>query len=166
MRRNGFTLIEFLVVVAVISIVAAFGVLAFIEYTNAAKVSTTKQIKSQTIEYAKAEMVQCKLGSETAMNVCLPCNPTSSNTPYKSFRGSTSHLYALMVMRCLTDEKGVFKDVKNPYNKSLPAIRSRSNYEVGQVSISVIDSNLQIKTCYRRGCAPADTSLVLVPTIN
>ena len=165
MRRNGFTLIEFLVVVALISIVTAVGVLAYNGYTNTAKVSTTKQIKSQTINYAKAEMVKCKLGSETAMNVCLPCNPTSSNTPYKSFRGPTSHLYALMVMMCLTDEKGVFKDVKNPYNKSLPAIRSTSHYEVGQVSISVIDSNLQIKTCYRRGCAPADTSLVLVPTI-
>ena len=35
---------------------------------------------------------------------------------------------------------------KNPYDNSLLAIRSRSGYEVGQVSISVIDTNLQIKT--------------------
>jgi hypothetical protein len=69
-------------------------------------------------------------------------------------------------MNALTNESGVFKDTKNPYDNSLLAIRSRSGYEVGQVSISVIDTNLQIKTCYRSGCAPADTSLVLVQTAD
>jgi hypothetical protein len=61
---------------------------------------------------------------------------------------------------------GVLKDSKNPYDNSLPAIRSRADYEVGQVSISVINTNLQIKTCYRSGCAAADTSLVLVSTTD
>ena len=46
------------------------------------------------------------------------------------------------------------------------ASRSRADYEVGQVSISVIDTNLQIKTCYRSGCAAADTSLVLISTTD
>jgi hypothetical protein len=69
-------------------------------------------------------------------------------------------------MGALTNESGVFKDTKNPYDNSLLAVRSRADYEVGQVSISVIDTNLQIKTCYKNGCAAADTSLVLVPTAD
>ena len=91
---------------------------------------------------------------------------TSSNTVYKSFKGPTANLFAMVVMDALTNQSGVFKDTKNPYDNSLPAIRSRADYEVGQVSISVIDTNLQIKTCYRSGCAAADTSLLLISTTD
>lgn len=166
MKLKAFTLIELLVVVAIIGILAAVGVVSFSGFTESAKVSATKQIESQTIKYAKAEIMKCKLGATTGMSGYLQCNPTSSNTPYKSFKGPTAHLFALVVMGALTNESGVFKDTKNPYDNSLPAIRSRPDYEVGQVSISVIDTNLQIKTCYRSGCAAADTSLVLVSTTD
>ena len=166
MQIKAFTLIELLVVVAIIGILAAVGVASFGGFTESAKVAATKQIESQTLKYAKAEMMKCKLGATTAMSDYLQCNPTSSNTVYKSFKGPTDKLFALVVMGALTNESGVFKDTKNPYDNSLPAIRSRPDYEVGQVSISVIDTNLQIKTCYRIGCAVADTSLVLVSTTD
>jgi type IV pilus assembly protein PilA len=164
--NKAFTLIELLVVVAIIGILAAVGVVSFSGFTESAKVSATKQINAQTIKYAKAEIMKCKLGASTAMSGYLQCNPTSSNTPYQSWRGPTANLFAMVVMDSLTNESGVFKDTKNPYNNSLPAIRSRPDYEVGQVSISVIDTNLQIKTCYRSGCATADTSLVLISTTD
>ena len=163
---KAFTLIELLVVVAIIGILAVVGVVSFSGFTESAKVSATKQINAQTIKYAKAEIMKCKLGASTAMSGYLQCNPTSSNTPYQSWRGPAANLFAMVVMDSLTNESGVFKDTKNPYNNSLPAIRSRPDYEVGQVSISVIDTNLQIKTCYRSGCATADTSLVLISTTD
>ena len=166
MHIKAFTLIELLVVVAIIGILAAVGVVSFSGFTESAKVAATKQIESQTLKYAKAEMMKCKLGASTAMDGYLQCNPTSSNTVYKSFKGPAANLFAMVVMDALTNQSGVFKDTKNPYDNSLPAIRSRADYEVGQVSISVIDTNLQIKTCYRSGCAAADTSLLLISTTD
>ena len=162
-NNRAFTLIELLVVVAIIGIIAAVGVVSFSGFTESAKVSATKQIESQTIKYAKAEIMKCKLGAATAMSGYLNC--TASNPG----------LFAFNVMQALTNvsslrvgniDYGVLKDSKNPYDNSLPAIRSRADYEVGQVSISVIDTNLQIKTCYRSGCAAADTSLVLISTTD
>jgi type IV pilus assembly protein PilA len=163
LKLKAFTLIELLVVVAIIGILAAVGIVSFGGFTDSAKVSATKQIESQTIKYTKAEIMKCKTGAATAMNGYLNC--TASNPG----------LFASNVMQALTNvsslrvgniDYGVLKDSKNPYDNSLPAIRSRADYEVGQVSISVIGTNLQIKTCYRSGCAAADTSLVLISTTD
>jgi type IV pilus assembly protein PilA len=137
---KAFTLIELLVVVAIIGILAAVGVVSFSGFTESAKVSATKQIQSQTIKYTKAEIMKCKLGAATAMSGYLNC--TASNPG----------LFASNVMQALTN---------------VSSLRvGNIDYGVGQVSISVIDTNLQIKTCYRSGCAAADTSLVLVSTTD
>ena len=76
-NNRAFTLIELLVVVAIIGILAAVGVVSFSGFTESAKVSATKQIQSQTIKYAKAEIMKCKLGAATAMSGYLNC--TASN---------------------------------------------------------------------------------------
>jgi prepilin-type N-terminal cleavage/methylation domain-containing protein len=47
MKRNGFMLIELLVVVAIIGILATVGVVAYNGYTSSAKISATKQIHKQ-----------------------------------------------------------------------------------------------------------------------
>ena len=53
MKNKGFTLIELLVVVAIIGILAAVGVVAYNEYTSAAKVSAVKHNFNEIVKNKK-----------------------------------------------------------------------------------------------------------------
>ena len=61
---------------------------------------------------------------------------------------------------------GVLKDFKNPYDTNLPAVRSRADYTAGQVSISVVDTKLQIRTCIKTGCGTNDISENIIDLAN
>jgi type IV pilus assembly protein PilA len=163
MKNKGFTLIELLVVVAIIGILAAIGVVSFSGFTESAKVSATKQIHVQTIKYAKAEIMKCKLGAATAMDGYLSCTASNPGLFASNVMGALTNVSALRVGGI---DYGVLKDSKNPYDSSLPALRSRDEYTPGQVSIAVIGTNLQIKTCFKTGCAAENTTLVLVSTTD
>ena len=44
----------------------------------------------------------------------------------------------------------------SPYDNSLPALRSRTNYVPGQISISQKGMKLQLRTCFKAGCKSED----------
>ena len=153
MQRNGFTLIELLVVVAIIGILAAVGVVAYNGYTASAKVNATKKILAQTLKYTKAELLKCELGETTVMEGYLNCSDITVRW------GADKTMMALTNVRALRQggiDYGVLKDLKNPYNTSMPALRSRTNYEPGQISISYTGTRLNFRTCFKMGCASAD----------
>ena len=65
MKNKGFTLVELLVVVAIIGILAAVGVVAYNGYTTAAKINITKLNHKTVKKYVTNEITKCyNLGME------------------------------------------------------------------------------------------------------
>ena len=136
MKKNkGFTVIELLVVVAIIGILAAVGVVAYNGYTASAKANAAKTMHSQAVKYISAEIQKCSLGESKFMGTNQDCPATAA----KAVSGAVN---------TMTD--------KNPYNTANNAVASSGSFVAGQVSVSSSGSTVTVKTCTKSGCGSSD----------
>ena len=83
MKQKGFSLIELLVVVAIIGILAAVGIVAYSGYTAAAKENAVKANHKIVVKFIAANVAKCQIGQE----LILKQNPTTNTAdlcPYVS----------------------------------------------------------------------------------
>jgi len=135
-KQKGFSLIELLVVVAIIGILAAVGVVAYNGYTAGAKVNSTKSIHANAVKLISAESQKCSL------------DPSGKYMGDKDCSSLNAANMVAAAVAYMTD--------KNPYNTSESAIKDSTSDVKGQVSINDNSSDIDIKTCLKEGCASAD----------
>jgi prepilin-type N-terminal cleavage/methylation domain-containing protein len=137
MTKKAFTLIELLVVVAIIGILAAVGVTTYNGFQEKAKVNALKSIHSKTVKYISSEVMKCDLGEEFYAGG-QPCPATSR----KAVQGTLQELS---------------KKFKNLWVTGSTSIHGSPSYAFGQVNLSTSQGFVMIRTCYKKGCASADT---------
>jgi len=147
---KGFTLIEILVGLVIISILAAVGMVTYNGYATAAKQNTSKIIHSKTVRFLSAEVTLCSLLEDsTIMKSRISCGYQEGN-----WNGcNTDDCKAQMII----DELDVFDD-ENPYDDSEPAVTA-IELGLGYTVVYNREDHLEIKTQW-------DKDKTISPLIN
>ena len=141
MLKKSFTLIELLIVVAIIGILAGVGIPMYNGYMLDAKINASKSNHNQVVSFISSELVKCSLGSTTIINNRVKCSERFSN-----YRISTP---AEPYFEIQSGQSGF----RNPYKKDQNAVTAGSlgfncsDGVKGETKIENRNSQFQVQTC-------------------
>ncbi len=122
--NKGFTLLELLVVVAIIGILAAIGVATFGGFQGAAKANAAKSIHNQVTKFIRTNVMQCAFEDEVIIPTCYGC--IKERTPYGGHPSDSTICNGcpLTNMNWIFASYFITEGFKNPYDGSMYATDS------------------------------------------
>ena len=112
MIKKGFTLVELLVVVAILGVLAAVGIVAFGGFLGNAKVNASKTNHSNATSFIQASLTKCSLGDTTI--ALKAANGSATTLACTSVTGGDASAVATAFVNQFTGEGW-----KNPYSTAL-----------------------------------------------
>ena len=153
-NQKGFSLIELLVVVAIIGILAAVGIVAYSGYTASAKVNATKSSHSTIVKFINAEKTKCDTGASPNLGVVDANGAAATKTcALNTGAGNAGTMAATMSAHF----QG--KKFKNPHNAALLATNSMACPGATSEGCTTISNSgaddVKIESCTAKPCTLA-----------
>ena len=136
--KKGFTLVELLIVVAILGILAAVGVVSYTGFMGSAKENATKANHKNVVTWMQAEITKCQISSSeiVLVPVTQPCDSQTTGAKFVSW--FANHL------------DSEFKNPYNPDSKSADG-SSECSENLGQINLDADGDIISIKTRYKEG---------------
>ena len=157
--KKGFTLVELLIVVAILGILAAVGVVSYTGFMGSAKENATRSNFNSVVKYVETELLKCNIGTETEAYLKYLEDPSKYHALSKGDCSNSFENISWSIVQYIHqfDEKG-FDNPFKPNDISLPTGINNTNschvtdtWVYGIIHCYYKESDDQVFCCSRWG---------------